>query len=88
MNVKSEENLTPLHIAAKKGREELTVKLVKRSARINAKTKLGMTPLHYTARYDHERIVKILVQHKAKLLENNKGETAIHYATKRDIRSA
>jgi ankyrin repeat protein len=41
--------LTPLHLAALRGHQEVAELLLARKAEVNAKDKLGLTPLHMAA---------------------------------------
>jgi cytohesin len=48
--VKDTDGQTPLHFAAKKCSDEITVALLKAGADVNARNKDGLTPLHVVAR--------------------------------------
>lgn len=43
------EDLTPLHVAAKRGNKEAVMQLLQAKAQVNAKNQDGMTPLHEAA---------------------------------------
>ncbi len=57
--------MTPLHLAADKGYEQVCQLLLQHGARVNASNELKETPLHLAAKHGHEHISKLLLQHGA-----------------------
>jgi ankyrin repeat protein len=57
--------MTPLHLASRGGREEVTRFLVEHGADVTAQDNNGMTPLHLASRGGHARVARILVEHNA-----------------------
>lgn len=60
-----QDNLTPLHCAARSGHEQAVEVLVNRGASLFSKTKNGLTPLHMAIQGDHVECAKKLLDHKA-----------------------
>ncbi len=65
-------NITPLHVAAKWGRNNMVVLLLDKGASIIAKTRDGLTPLHCAARSGHEEVVDTLLQRHAPITAKTK----------------
>jgi len=62
VNVRDELGLTPLHLAAWRGRRELAAELLRRGAAVNTRTKSGrLTPLHLAASAGHAQLVLLLI---------------------------
>ncbi|MBU0514901.1 MAG: ankyrin repeat domain-containing protein [Proteobacteria bacterium] len=63
VNVRDELGLTPLHLAAWRGRTELAAMLLQRGAAVNARSKSGrLTPLHCAASAGHAKLVVLLIK--------------------------
>lgn len=61
------DGFTPLHNAARKGREKIVAYLLEKGANVNADGGGGWTPLHVAAEAGHLAIVKQLVKGGAKV---------------------
>ncbi|MED6269542.1 hypothetical protein CHARACLAT_000552 [Characodon lateralis] len=78
-------DITPLHVASKRGNSNMVKLLLDRGAKIDAKTKDGLTPLHCGARSGHEQVVEILLDRGAPILSKTKnGLSPLHMATQGD----
>uniref|UniRef100_A0A8B9LR32 Ankyrin 3a n=1 Tax=Astyanax mexicanus TaxID=7994 RepID=A0A8B9LR32_ASTMX len=78
-------DITPLHVAAKRGNGNMVKLLLDRGAKIDAKTKDGLTPLHCGARSGHEQVVEMLLDRGAPILSKTKnGLSPLHMATQGD----
>ena len=53
---------TPLHIAARAGRKDIVLKLIKHGAAVSSQTKDGSTPLHYAAAFGQAHVIDPLVK--------------------------
>jgi len=61
--VADEKNIeTPLHIAARTGRQDIVEKLIEHGASVMARTKDGSTPLHYAAAFGQSHVIEPLVK--------------------------
>ena len=56
-----QDELTPLHCAARNGHDSAIVALLDRSATINARSKNLLTPLHMSAQGDHVDCASLLL---------------------------
>jgi ankyrin repeat protein len=74
--------LTPLHSAARFGREDLAQQLIAKGADIKAGDEpAGNTPLHLAAQYGHVAVAKVLVARGADVNAGNKRDrTPLHDA--------
>uniref|UniRef100_A0A665VYG3 Poly [ADP-ribose] polymerase n=1 Tax=Echeneis naucrates TaxID=173247 RepID=A0A665VYG3_ECHNA len=61
VNDKTKELLTPLHLAAEKGHNDVIEVLVKHEAKVNAVDHLGQTALHRAARRGHLQTCRLLL---------------------------
>jgi Ankyrin repeats (many copies) len=52
---------TPLHLAARFGREDLAAPLIAAGADVEAQNELGDRPLHLSAKYGHPTVAKLLL---------------------------
>ncbi len=64
-NVRNEEGLTPLHIAAQKGQGKVADLLLSYGADVNARDYDGWTPLHWAVFWGKTEVVKVLLSHGA-----------------------
>lgn len=53
---------TPLHVAARAGRKDIIVRLLRHKADVHAQTKDGSTPLHYAAAFGQSHVIEGLVK--------------------------
>ncbi|KAG8186858.1 hypothetical protein JTE90_024104 [Oedothorax gibbosus] len=82
VNVKIQDNVTPLHYASWKGYEDIVNILLNYKANPNVTGKSGCTPLHYACKYNHFNIVKSLLSHKAAYNAScSNRKTAMDFAT-------
>ena len=65
-------NISPLHVAAKWGKNNMVKVLLENSAQIDAKTRDGLTPLHCAARSGHEQVITTLLEHSAPISARTK----------------
>ena len=74
MNIKKifQHNISPLHVAAKWGKNNLVKILIESNAALDAKTRDGLTPLHCAARSGHEQVVTTLLEHSAPISARTK----------------
>lgn len=72
---------TPLHHAAKGGREDMVTFLLGKGADANVQDYDGWTPLMTALRYGQEGVVRLLLEHVGEgiNLANHDGETALHF---------
>lgn len=91
-NIQARDNTggTPLHWAARFGREKATELLVAKGADVNAKDRSGGTPLMEAAANGHVALAKLLIEKGANVNARDKNDqTALHIAAwrirKRDI---
>lgn len=55
-------NETALHIAARAGRKDIVLKLIRHGAKVSAVTKDGSTPLHYAAAFGQSHVIEPLIK--------------------------
>ncbi|XP_073234224.1 ankyrin repeat domain-containing protein 27-like isoform X1 [Porites lutea] len=79
-NVRNGEGMTPLHMAAIRGYDEMTNLLLRRGAQTDVKNYTQMrAPLHFACQYNHPRVAGLLLSHKAKVnIKDYKGNTPLH----------
>ena len=74
---------TPLHLAARFGREDLADALIAAGADVEAPSKRDARPLHTSAAYGHPDVVRLLLARRADVNASDRmGETALHAAAK------
>ena len=73
---------TPLHIAAKYGKDDVVKALIQHNANVNAKDKELKTPLHNAVKNNHTKTMKTLLNdQKTKVhLKDDIGMAPLHYA--------
>ena len=72
---------TPLHLAARFGREDLAGALVAAGADVEAQNELGDRPLHLSASYGHPSVAKLLLARGAAVAAGDRGgKTPLHAA--------
>jgi hypothetical protein len=76
--------LTPLHVAAQKGRGKLVDILLQHDADCNAKDSDSLTPLAHATIGGHKDVVTLLLAHGARICEvDNQRRTVLHWAVMR-----
>ncbi|KAK2560726.1 Ankyrin repeat domain-containing protein 27 [Acropora cervicornis] len=72
--------MTPLHVAAIRGFDEMTSLLLRRGARTDVKNYTQRrAPLHFACQYNHPRVAGLLLSHQAKEnIKDYKGNTPLH----------
>ncbi|MBD3272843.1 hypothetical protein GF385_00640, partial [Candidatus Dependentiae bacterium] len=86
INIKDKYRNTPLHLAAKKGHQEIVeMLLAKEGVDPSARDRYGNTPLHFAAKKGHPEIVKMLLAKDADLsnAENFIKSTPLHFAAEK-----
>ncbi|GAB1605194.1 uncharacterized protein LOC115220343 isoform X1 [Argonauta hians] len=74
-NLRTEEGVTPLHIAATWGNSDTLKLLLKHGADLTVKDQDGNTPLDMAEKYDHGDCVRILLRYSHKL----KSASGVHH---------
>lgn len=78
---KPDTGLTPLHLAASFGREDVASRLIAAKADVNAVTAQGVTPLHASAAKGKIGLIALLIKAGAKLeAVTRSGDTPLHLA--------
>lgn len=78
VNVRDNDQATPLIVASLFGENELIEYLIKKRANVNVQDRFGSTPLHQAASSAHERAVSILLDANADVtLKNRVGKTPL-----------
>lgn len=76
--------MTPLHVAAQKGRGSMVRILLQHDADCNAKDSDGMTVLAHAAMGGHKDIASLLLNHGAHVSEmDDQSRTVFHWAVER-----
>jgi len=82
INVKDNDNLTPLYYACYNGNLEICKLLIIHGADLNIADKIGMTLLLIAVKFRYFEIVKLLIKHNIDLnITDNNGWTALHHAS-------
>lgn len=80
VNVKDNDDMTPLHVATYKGYTDIVELLIERHADVNTQDYKGWTPLHYAAYNAKSNCIKILLKAGAdNKIKNNIGITPLHW---------
>ena len=70
--------LTPLHVAASDGSEDVVELLLVNHAEVNAKDNIGATPLHLAVAKGHKDVAELLLANKAEVnAKDNIGMTPL-----------
>ncbi|XP_074596331.1 uncharacterized protein LOC141851486 [Brevipalpus obovatus] len=81
MNSLDNENNTPLHYAAAKGRYEIAVLLLRRGGNVRSKNRYGQTPLHLACHSGNEDIVREMINAGSDTNEkDSENNTPLHFA--------
>ncbi|RDD34852.1 ankyrin repeat protein [Wolbachia endosymbiont of Cylisticus convexus] len=76
--------VTPLHLAAKKGKADIAEFLVSKGAEVNAADIRNWTPLHYAANENKLEVAQLLVSKGADVnAKNKRGWTPLHVAAEK-----
>lgn len=76
--------LTPLHVAAQKGRDKIVRTLLQHDADCNAKDSDSLTPLAHATIGGHKEVVTLLLAHGARISEvDDQRRTVLHWAVMR-----
>ncbi|XP_078077920.1 ankyrin repeat domain-containing protein 49 [Mustelus asterias] len=82
VNVKDDDNYTPLHRAAYSDHMEVVRELIAHGADVHARTIDGWTPLHSACKWNNAEIASFLLQHEADINAQTNGlQTALHLAS-------
>ncbi|XP_038673898.1 ankyrin repeat domain-containing protein 49 [Scyliorhinus canicula] len=82
VNVKDNDNYTPLHRAAYNDHIEVARELIAHGADVHARTVDGWTPLHSACKWNNAAIASFLLQHEADINAQTNGlQTALHLAS-------
>ncbi|WP_250294643.1 ankyrin repeat domain-containing protein [Wolbachia endosymbiont of Oedothorax gibbosus] len=82
VNAVNKNDRTPLHLAAKYGREGMVEMLLNEEAKVDVVDNRGRTPLHLAAQYNEKKeIVEMLLNKGAKVdIADSRGRTPLHLA--------
>ncbi|GAA0143110.1 ion channel [Lithospermum erythrorhizon] len=72
-NNKDYDDRTPLHLAASRGFEDVTIFLIQEGVQNDTKDNFGMTPLLEAIKNGHDRVASLLVKEGAPLMIDNTG---------------
>ncbi|XP_007900256.1 ankyrin repeat domain-containing protein 49 [Callorhinchus milii] len=82
VNIKDEDQYTPLHRAAYSGHLEAARELISHEADITARTVDGWTPLHSACNWSNTEVASFLLQHGADINAQTNGmQTSLHLAS-------
>ena len=82
INAKTKDDISPLHLAAYKGRKDVAELLIDKGADVNAKAKNDATPLYVAANQGHHDVVALLIAKGADINARTKDDfsTPLHAA--------
>ncbi|XP_071538837.1 transient receptor potential cation channel subfamily A member 1 homolog [Panulirus ornatus] len=90
VNAKDKDGNTPLHIAAREGKQDLCAILLEHqktdgaSPKVNIKNKKSMTPMHYAAQQGQIQVVELLIKEGANpSIKDNQKYFPLHHAADR-----
>jgi ankyrin repeat protein len=79
VNAKDKFGEAPLHIAAVRGHNEITLLLIDKGANVNTRNKRGLTPLHAAAWSGHKETAALLIAKGANInAKDQDGVTPLH----------
>ncbi|XP_048577160.1 ankyrin repeat domain-containing protein 27 [Nematostella vectensis] len=80
-NCTNADGITPLHVAAVRGYEDITSLLLRHGANPSHRdTRRQQTALHLACQYNHANVVELLLNHKAKInVKDCHGNTPLHF---------
>ncbi|UYV70657.1 hypothetical protein LAZ67_8000182 [Cordylochernes scorpioides] len=80
INIGSQMNITPLHLASRMGDERIVQVLISHGAKVNASIYQNMAPLHIASHGGHEDVVRILLENGASINANSIIGTPLHFS--------
>ena len=81
VNSADEGEISPLHVAAANGQEDVVSLLLSRGANVDQRTGSGWTPLHQASFHGHNNVTQALVSAGAEVNKRNKyGATPLNMA--------
>lgn len=81
VNIKDENDYTPLHVAAQKGKLEIAKELLSHKANANARDIENLTPLHIAVGNRNVEVAKVLISARSDVNAQDKnGMTPLHWA--------
>ncbi|KAL4577957.1 hypothetical protein LXL04_014072 [Taraxacum kok-saghyz] len=84
-NTKDYDGRSPLHLAASKGHEDMTIFLLQQDVKVNISDNYGNTPLFEAIKRGHDKIASLLVNHGASLKIDDSGSFLCLTVAKGDI---
>ena len=86
VKAKDKDGMTALHIAAKRGADEIVRLLLAKGANVHTKDRYERTALHYASACCHPKIVRMIVAYDADLnAKDNQGNSPLQYSTNPEV---